>query len=45
MKLISCHIENFGKLSNVDLDFDTGLNDICKDNGWGKFEKRLISML
>lgn len=36
MKLLSCHIENFGKLSNVDLDFKTGLNDICKDNGWGK---------
>lgn len=36
MKLISCHIENFGKLSDFDMDFHSGLNQICADNGWGK---------
>ena len=36
MKLISCHIENFGKLCNFDYDFDTDKNVILKDNGWGK---------
>ena len=30
------HIENFGKLSNVDLQFDKGLNEIFAENGWGK---------
>lgn len=36
MKLIKLHIENFGKLSNVDIDFSSGLNEIYKENGWGK---------
>ena len=36
MKLISCHIENFGKISNTDLNFTDGLNVICQENGWGK---------
>ena len=36
MKLISCHVENFGKLSGVDLSFAEGLNTFCNDNGWGK---------
>lgn len=36
MKLICCHIENFGKLSNCDFDFTEGLNSICEENGWGK---------
>lgn len=36
MKLISCHIENFGKISDYDLHFDKGYNVICKRNGWGK---------
>jgi len=36
MRLISAHIENFGKLSNEDFDFAKGLNVIYKENGWGK---------
>lgn len=36
MKLIKCHIENFGKLSNYDYDFQDGLNTIKEDNGFGK---------
>ena len=38
MRLISCHIENFGKLSDETFDFKNslGINIICRDNGWGK---------
>ena len=36
MKLIACHIENFGKLSNVTLQFSDGLNVINEANAWGK---------
>jgi DNA repair exonuclease SbcCD ATPase subunit len=36
MKLISCHVENFGKLHNYDFNFQEGLNEILQDNGWGK---------
>ena len=36
MKLISCHVENFDKLSDVNLSFADGLNTFCNDNGWGK---------
>lgn len=36
MKLISCHIENFGKLSGYDFHFEKGCNVICQRNGWGK---------
>ena len=36
MRLISCHIENFGKFSNFDLSFQEGCNIICEENGWGK---------
>ena len=36
MRLISCHIENFGKLHDLDLSFSDGLNVICRENGWGK---------
>lgn len=36
MKLISCHVENFGKLHMLDMSFDGGVNVICEDNGWGK---------
>ncbi len=36
MKLISCHIENFGRLENLDLEFHDGLNPILRENGWGK---------
>ena len=36
MKLINCHIENFGKLSDVDIDFLNDSNVINQQNGWGK---------
>ena len=36
MKLISCHIENFGKLHNYKANFQEGYNVICEENGWGK---------
>ena len=36
MKLISCHIENFGGLSNFDLEFDDGLTVLRRENGFGK---------
>ena len=36
MKLLNCHIENFGKLSNFDYEFNSKLNIINKENGFGK---------
>ena len=36
MKLIRCHIENFGKLSNLSMEFSDGLNVINQANAWGK---------
>ncbi len=36
MKILSCHIENFGKLHDCTLDFAGGLNTFCAENGWGK---------
>ena len=36
MKLLKCHIENFGKLSNFDYEFEDGINIIKEDNGFGK---------
>ncbi len=30
------HIENFGKLSNIDINFNSSINEILKENGWGK---------
>ena len=36
MKLIRCHIENFGILSDFDFTFDDGLTTICQNNGFGK---------
>lgn len=36
MRIISCHIDNFGKLSNYNFDFHDGLNIINQENGWGK---------
>lgn len=36
MRLISCHIENFGKLNNYSLEFNRGTNVIFEDNGYGK---------
>ena len=36
MKLIKCHIENFGKLNNFKFNFSEGFNSIKEENGWGK---------
>lgn len=36
MKLISLFIENFGKLHRYSLDFSSGQNTVCEENGWGK---------
>lgn len=36
MKLIRCHIENFGGLQNYDLEFDPCLTVIREENGFGK---------
>lgn len=36
MKLLACHIENFGKLSNLSFQFQDGINVIHQPNGWGK---------
>ena len=36
MKLLRCHVENFGILSNFDSDFTDGLNVLCRENGFGK---------
>ena len=45
MKLISCTIENFGKLNNVTYDFSGECNTICEDNGWGKSTLDHLSVL
>ena len=36
MKLLRCHIENFGKLSKFNYEFNEGLNTIKEENGFGK---------
>lgn len=36
MKLLACHIENFGKLSDFSMDFNEGVNVVDGPNGWGK---------
>lgn len=36
MKLIRCHVENFGILSDIDYEFNSGLNIIFENNGFGK---------
>ena len=36
MKLLRCHIENFGILHDYDYTFDPGLTVICEENGFGK---------
>jgi len=36
MKLIACHIENFGKLSDFSMEFAEGINVINESNAWGK---------
>lgn len=36
MIITKVHIENFGKLKDIDFSFSEGLNQICHENGWGK---------
>lgn len=36
MKLISCYVSSFGRLKDFSYNFDSGLNTIKQDNGWGK---------
>lgn len=36
MKLVKCHIANFGILENVDIVFDSSLYEMFKENGEGK---------
>ncbi len=36
MRLLKCHIENFGKLTNFNFEFDKELNVLNHENGWGK---------
>lgn len=36
MKLLRCHVENFGILSDFDHTFTEGLNVLCRENGFGK---------
>lgn len=36
MRLISCKIENFGKLADISISFSKGYNVISQKNGWGK---------
>ena len=36
MIITRVHIENFGKLKNIDFSLSKGLNQIYKENGWGK---------
>lgn len=36
MKLVRCHIENFGKIRNYTVEFSSGVNVFCEENGWGK---------
>lgn len=36
MRLLFCHIENFGTISNRDYNFGLGLNTFCENNGSGK---------
>lgn len=36
MKLLGCHVENFGKLHDFSMDFSDGCNTVSEQNGFGK---------
>ena len=36
MRLYTCHVENFGVLHDLDLDFREKLHTVEENNGWGK---------
>ena len=43
MILLSCYIENYGKLSKKNIDFQKDLTVFCEENGYGK--TTLVSFL
>ncbi len=36
MRLLSCHVNNFGKISDLSIDFTDGVNLFHEPNAWGK---------
>ncbi|MCD7866410.1 MAG: hypothetical protein LUG54_10500 [Clostridiales bacterium] len=36
MRLIVCHVENFGKLHDLTVEFRRECHVLCEENGWGK---------
>ncbi len=36
MKLLQLHIQNFGTLHDVSMEFSSGCTTLCRENGWGK---------
>ncbi|MDC7302187.1 ATP-binding protein [Agathobacter ruminis] len=36
MKLLRLYVENFGKINNLELNFEDGINAITEPNAWGK---------
>lgn len=36
MEIVKIHINNFGKIHNVDIDLKKGINSFVYENGWGK---------
>lgn len=36
MKLIKCHIEDYGKFHDADFAFDGSITQFCEENGYGK---------
>ena len=36
MRLYTCHVDNFGVLQDLDLDFRDRLHTVFENNGWGK---------
>ena len=47
MKLLRCYVQNYGKLHEFNYDFNSDLNIILQENGWGKstFANFIKSML
>lgn len=43
MKLLECHVDNFGRLSNFDYQFSDGLTVIQEPNGFGKVHWQHLS--